>query len=57
MLARWSLGVATILDSLTAMNYMVCTVCTLASFGQSAPQEHKDQWQYRLLFIALSVFG
>ena len=34
-------------------------MCTLAAFGSSAPWGHADLllWQYRVIVIALGVFG
>ena len=59
MLARWPIRAATILDSFATRNSAICSLCTLALFGQSAPQKRVVilHWQYCVIVDVLSVFG
>ena len=52
-------GAATILDSSACERYTRNNPCTGASCGQSAPRESAVilLWQYRVIVVALSVFG
>ena len=47
---RSAVGAATILDTFIARKYTIYNLCTLASFGESAPREHVgiSNRQYRV---------